>query len=304
MNVEQYNSLYSRHERSKFINNLAQTLRYTVGFRFLKRTNTGSGTGKKKKMRTEELSDEEIRAKVGHALRDLSIAMEQEGENQVIPESKVPRPSPYKKQDKKFQHPEPLRIVSSSSSCCETITSSMDGTVEEDRKLSALPCPSSQVPSSDRIAPIQGQETARRVSSLSAESSTMDGKAEEGQDIKEKSSKAVLRDEACNNGNKLKAFQLDIEEACQSLLKHPPTHLIPTSFDDDITHYEDEDYYEMINDLWTNNDNSSRHARSIGTLSFDGSGCGSTSYSHDMMSLTSSCCLSDAMETLSLVSSS
>lgn len=65
MNLEKYEQLGTRHERSKFIANLAVTLRREAGFRFIKRKDNC----------LEELTTDEVRAKVGHALRDLSATL-------------------------------------------------------------------------------------------------------------------------------------------------------------------------------------------------------------------------------------
>ncbi|KAL3927899.1 MAG: hypothetical protein SGBAC_012885 [Bacillariaceae sp.] len=63
MNLEKYDNLTNRTERGKFIVSLARTLKEDVGFRFVRIS---------KKTGRVELSDEEVRAKIGHALRDLS----------------------------------------------------------------------------------------------------------------------------------------------------------------------------------------------------------------------------------------
>jgi hypothetical protein len=60
MNIEKYEQLISRYERSDFITSLSNTLRNEVGFRFLKKSGKGYIS----------LSDDEVRAKIGHALRD------------------------------------------------------------------------------------------------------------------------------------------------------------------------------------------------------------------------------------------
>mmetsp|Transcript_22347 Transcript_22347/g.55272 ORF Transcript_22347/g.55272 Transcript_22347/m.55272 type:complete len:415 (-) Transcript_22347:453-1697(-) len=63
MNVAKYDTITNRTERGKFIVGLARTFKEDVGFRFVRIS---------KKVGRVELSDEEIRAKIGHALRDLS----------------------------------------------------------------------------------------------------------------------------------------------------------------------------------------------------------------------------------------
>ncbi|CAJ1931628.1 unnamed protein product [Cylindrotheca closterium] len=65
MNLKKYDSLPNRTERGKFIFTLAQTLQEDAGFRFVRIS---------KKNGRVELTNEEIRAKIGHALRDLSKA--------------------------------------------------------------------------------------------------------------------------------------------------------------------------------------------------------------------------------------
>ncbi|CAJ1937966.1 unnamed protein product [Cylindrotheca closterium] len=64
MNVKKYDLLANRTERGKFIVELSRTLREEAGYRFFRVS---------KKNGKVELSDDEIRAKIGHALRDLSI---------------------------------------------------------------------------------------------------------------------------------------------------------------------------------------------------------------------------------------
>lgn len=64
MNVKKYDALPNRTERGKFIVELSRTLRDDAGYRFFRMS---------KKAGKVELSDDEIRAKIGHALRDLSI---------------------------------------------------------------------------------------------------------------------------------------------------------------------------------------------------------------------------------------
>jgi hypothetical protein len=66
MNVKKYDAIRSRNERSKFIVAMAHTLKHEVGFRFLRNKKGGEQV---------ELTTEEIRAKIGHALRDLSIPL-------------------------------------------------------------------------------------------------------------------------------------------------------------------------------------------------------------------------------------
>ncbi|KAL3926436.1 MAG: hypothetical protein SGBAC_013475, partial [Bacillariaceae sp.] len=65
MNVKKYDALPSRTERGNFIYDLAETLKEDAGFRFIRIS---------KKNGRVELTGEEVRAKIGHALRDLSKA--------------------------------------------------------------------------------------------------------------------------------------------------------------------------------------------------------------------------------------
>eukprot|EP00980_Cylindrotheca_fusiformis_P022779 scaffold9748_cov111-Cylindrotheca_fusiformis.AAC.2 len=66
LNVKKYDSIATRTERSKFIISLARTLKHDVGFRFLRILKNGEKV---------ELPEEEVRAKIGHALRDLSTSL-------------------------------------------------------------------------------------------------------------------------------------------------------------------------------------------------------------------------------------
>lgn len=292
MNVEKYNSIHSRIERSKFIASLAQTLRYEVGFRFLKRTSGGENNSG-----TAELSDDEIRAKVGHALRDMAAAIQQNGEDKATPESKVPRPGPYKKQDKSFEQ-EPLRIVSSSS--LEAMSSSgpsstLDETTAEqqqqDNKPTSAPL-SSQV-SSDRLTSIQEQDTMDSAAPDQVRSCSspplhlMSSKLPTANDMmtplisnKDKGTNAISQDED-------DYFPLDIEDACHRLLE-PIHHMIPSL--DDHDDFEMDDFWTTIEPL---NDHSVLSIAKSSNMSIGASSC-------DMMSLPSY--VSDAMETLSLVS--
>eukprot|EP00980_Cylindrotheca_fusiformis_P001860 scaffold417_cov97-Cylindrotheca_fusiformis.AAC.3 len=66
MNVKRYDSIATRSERGNFILSLAHTLKDDVGFRFLRILKNGEKV---------ELTEEEARAKIGHALRDLSASL-------------------------------------------------------------------------------------------------------------------------------------------------------------------------------------------------------------------------------------
>lgn len=65
MNVKKHDALPSRTERGNFIFDLAETLKEDAGFCFIRIS---------KKNGRVELRGEEVRAKIGHALRDLSKA--------------------------------------------------------------------------------------------------------------------------------------------------------------------------------------------------------------------------------------
>jgi hypothetical protein len=314
MNVEKYNSMRSRHQRSKFIASLAQTMRYEVGFRFLKRKGG-------KNAQTVELSDDEIRAKIGHALRDLSSTMQQDSNGRnanANPESKVPRPGPYIKQDKKA-----LRMVSSASSL-ETM-SSAQSTLDGTTKLAAsmpTPCPtpvtvssssSAQVKSSltpSSVATIQEHHwNAEKAAAAAAAAAVPDQVRSCSPPLHLMLSKFPLAEENTTplhsnllvNKNamvtpdeqdynwKLPLYPLEIGEACQTLLNPPPTYLIPSLDDED----EMDDFWRT-SELVQNEDSPLAPRSRTANMSI-GSNC-------DNMSLPSSCCLSDAMETLSLVS--
>ncbi|KAL3927900.1 MAG: hypothetical protein SGBAC_012886 [Bacillariaceae sp.] len=306
MNVEKYNSMRSRHERSKFIANLAQTMRYEVGFRFLKKKTQG-------KVGVGELSDDEIRAKIGHALRDLSTNMQQNRGDQAV-ESKVPRPGPYKKQDKKA-----LRIVSSSSSLetmgtMSSAQSTLDGSgaqeEEETKKKKIKPDTVSAAPpitvQSALMANIQQQQQKLEACAspdllrsfsdpsplhltptlfqVAEEETTTPLKSNLDKSILTK--KTIALDEQENNNN-LRLYPLDVGEACKSLLNPPPLNLIPSLDEDD----------ELFDDFWRTSELRNENSALAASAMSIGSGC-------DNLSLPSSCCLSDVMETLSLVSSS
>eukprot|EP00980_Cylindrotheca_fusiformis_P015027 scaffold4140_cov81-Cylindrotheca_fusiformis.AAC.4 len=66
MNLKKYESITKRNDRGKFIASLANTLKHEAGFRFLRILKNGEQV---------ELTEEEVRAKIGHALRDLSTSL-------------------------------------------------------------------------------------------------------------------------------------------------------------------------------------------------------------------------------------
>eukprot|EP00980_Cylindrotheca_fusiformis_P001863 scaffold417_cov97-Cylindrotheca_fusiformis.AAC.6 len=81
MNVKRYDSIATRSERGKFIISLAHTLKDDVGFRFFRILKNGEKV---------ELTEEEARAKIGHALRDLSASL-REGTSKPPNKPKIAR---------------------------------------------------------------------------------------------------------------------------------------------------------------------------------------------------------------------
>ena len=310
MNVEKYNALRSRHERSKFIASLAHTMRYEVGFRFLKKK---SG----KTSETIDLSDDEVRAKIGHALRDLSTVLRENGEDEGSPDSRVPRPGPYKKQDKK------LESVRSSSSLDTVSTGNTENEHDEKppaRTVSPTPTP---VPSysQDKTASMstkKGQEAVYsnkaalpdQVRSLSPPVEQMAQVSLYAEEITPLQSNKVksVRKMFGNDQENLKLFPLEVGEACESFLSPPPESMVPSLDDDDEL---DEFWtHEELQNERSANDRSGRSQMtniSIATFDLQNERSGRSqrtamSVGTFDMSLNSSCCLSDAIETLSLVS--
>eukprot|EP00980_Cylindrotheca_fusiformis_P030962 scaffold25685_cov127-Cylindrotheca_fusiformis.AAC.4 len=97
LNVKRYDSIATRSERANFIASLAHTLKEDVGFRFLRILKNGEQV---------ELTEEEVRAKIGHALRDLSTALRTKGTSQ--PPNK-PTTSRRKKKAKPSNKPKTTR---------------------------------------------------------------------------------------------------------------------------------------------------------------------------------------------------
>eukprot|EP00526_Cylindrotheca_closterium_P013946 CAMPEP_0113631676 /NCGR_PEP_ID=MMETSP0017_2-20120614/16461_1 /TAXON_ID=2856 /ORGANISM="Cylindrotheca closterium" /LENGTH=346 /DNA_ID=CAMNT_0000542195 /DNA_START=62 /DNA_END=1102 /DNA_ORIENTATION=+ /assembly_acc=CAM_ASM_000147 len=308
MNVEKYNALRSRHERSKFIANLAHTMRYEVGFRFLKKK---SG----KNSETVDLTDEEVRAKIGHALRDLSTVLRENAAEEGSPDSRVPRPGPYKKQDKDLE----LQAVSSSDSV-ETLraanTSSLQHKYAKPQARMGTPSPAPVSSSSQDIINTTSMMTAIKeqqeasspnpaapdqVRSASPTAVPQAGEATPLHSNQVKSIKKIFG----NHQENLELFHLEVGEACQSLLSPPPETLLPPPLDDD---YDDLDEYWTHSELQNERSGRShRTAMSIATLDMQNERSGrsqrtSMSVGTFDMSIGSSCCLSDAIETLSLVS--
>jgi hypothetical protein len=231
MNVEKYGSLRSRYERSKFIASLAQTMKYEAGFRFLKR----------KGGQQIELSDEEIRAKIGHAIRDLSTALRQNASTQDA-DSRVPRPLPYKIQDK------------------EQI---------ETFKPTPMPTPAPQLSS---LLPLQTGDVVETTNDNERDESKIPASIFSGTKLSE-----ILSEE--------ELFPLEIGEAYRSLISPVDMDLLP-SFDED----EDmtpEEPSSMV-----------QHVTALGAV-----GAGDEDEVNCDTSLPSSCCLSDALEILSLADS-
>jgi len=304
MNVENYNSLQTRHERSKFISTLGQTLRYDVGFRFLKRK------GGNKNPTQVELTDDEIRAKIGHALRDLSTSMQEAHGEETSVEAKVPRPLPYKKQ-------EPLKTFSSFTPTNTTTTTVVPQQAANTNVnvaaavLMPLPPPmhSHQAPTTivpynqereDKKIPLPGRLLScapppPRALSLTKFKSFASLESTPMQLNQAKSLAAKMP----NFGDD-KMFPLEIGSACHNLLVAPPMGLLP-SLDD-----EDE-----LDDFWRHSEvqehltTYSAIASAVATARGFGSIGASMSIgaSIDTGSCDMSMCLSDAIETMSLVSS-
>ncbi|CAJ1950074.1 unnamed protein product [Cylindrotheca closterium] len=327
MNVEKYNGMRSRHERSKFITSLAQTMRYEVGFRFLKRK------GGAKNAQTVELTDDEIRAKIGHALRDLSSTMKEEGNGRTTtPESKVPRPGPYKKQDKKA-----LRMVSSSASLVTmssaSTMSSAQSTLDGTKPTASMPtpCPAPVTASSAQIkvssapivATIQGQVTLENAEKAGAAPDQVRSSSPPVQLMLSKLPLAEQETTPLQSNPVVDNFktvspeaeqekgkfpyhpfldhivgeqgcqQMSLLDACQqSLLNPPPMYLIP-SLDE-----EDE-----LDDFWRTSELlQNEHSALAPTNTRSNRSMSVGSYCCDTISLPSSACLSDTMmENLSLV---
>lgn len=70
MNIKEYQKLSTRKERETFLSNLTLALKNDVGFRFLKQEGD----------KYVEISSDKSRAKIGHALRDLSNSLRAEQE--------------------------------------------------------------------------------------------------------------------------------------------------------------------------------------------------------------------------------
>lgn len=237
MNVEKYDSLRSRHERSKFIASLAQTMKYEVGFRFLKR----------KGGEQLELTDEEVRAKIGHALRDLSTSLRENASNQDA-DSRVPRPLPYKKQDK------------------DQIKTFIKPTTH----LNSLPASLQTAEISSRFEACQTIHPAE-ISPVT------------------KPSEIVSDDDL--DGILFPLEPLEMGDACRSLLSQVPMDLLPS--------LDEEDCFPTLPEETTSMAPIQARTTSTSTASTAG---GFGDDANCDTSLPSSCCLSDAMETLSLVS--
>jgi len=306
MNVEKYDALHSRHERSKFIASLAHTMRYEVGFRFLKKNGKNS--------ETVDLTDDEVRAKIGHALRDLSTVLrETGGDDGSNADSKVPRPGPYKKQDKQFKtennrEPEAARATPSPAPMFSS-SSSQDKTPQS----AAIPEEDSQkMPAPDQV----------RSSTPQVVLSSMPRSEEQITPFKSYQHKNVSKmfDQEHEH---LKIFPLEVGQACQSLLNHPSQSILH-SLDDDLDEFWTHEQLQNERsgrsqrtamsigtfDLHSNNERSGRSQRSatsIGTLDLLSNNERSGRSQRSAMSVSTfdaslnSSCLSDALETMSFV---
>ena len=320
MNVEKYNSLKSRHERSKFIASLAHTMRYEVGFRFLKKKNG-------KNSETIDLTDDEVRAKIGHALRDLSTVLRENGADETNSEdAKVPRPGPYKKQDKQALQ---TAVSSESLETVPTENLASAASIEEDCK------PAAPVSSAAALSPVQEDQESNGKKKKKKKKKKFSEAAAAAPDQVRSSSppleqlisssadlllaheevtplksnqqiKSLSKIFDSHNHEDLKLFPLEVGNACESLLAPPAESLLP-SLDDDLDGDEYWTHAELQNERSSRR--SQRTAMSIGTFDMlsntEQSGRSqrtAMSVGTFDMSLNSSCCLSDAIETLSLVS--
>lgn len=81
MNVDRYNNSDGRHRKGLFIGSLVHTFRHTIGARFFKLKNG----------QLIELTERQIRQKVGHALRDVLAFQESQNQQQkrILKETKM-----------------------------------------------------------------------------------------------------------------------------------------------------------------------------------------------------------------------
>ena len=285
MNVEKYNSMRSRHERSKFIASLAHTMKYEVGFRFLKRGKNPS--------ETSELTDDEVRAKIGHALRDLSTVLrgeeeedqeEDQQQEQKSLDSKVPRPGPYKKSDK----------TALSCALGDKVTS-----------CSVPLIPNNDINITSMASPQEPSAKPDPVRSCSTPPPTQEPNTQQVllQDTKTplKSNKKTLQDKL--ELQDLKLFPLEVGQQSSSF------QLSCSSFqlqDDDDEYYDEDEYWTHAELERERSNRSQRTAMSVGTFDLQQQHSNRSqrtfcSVGTFDMSLDSSC-ISDGLETLSLVS--
>lgn len=95
MNVDEYNNSQGRHRKGLFIGSLVDTLQHQVGVRFFKL----------KGGQLIELTDRQIRQKVGHALRDvLAFQESQQKQQQQIQKQQQQRQQQIRKQHQEQEH--------------------------------------------------------------------------------------------------------------------------------------------------------------------------------------------------------
>ncbi|KAL3938247.1 MAG: hypothetical protein SGBAC_006806 [Bacillariaceae sp.] len=293
-------------------------MRYEVGFRFLKKKNSG------KNGETVDLTDDEVRAKIGHALRDLSTVLRENGGDEGSPDSRVPRPGPYKKQDKQLHS-------DCSSESLDTLPTGNDTAEECDAKPAArivsppsAPVSSSFVDKTAFMATYQEEQKASKsktaatpdqVRSLSPPIEQMANLplSTDKTPLKSNQVKSLKKKLGGKDKENLKLFTLEVGDACESLLSPPPESLLPPlDYDDDLDEYWT--HAELQNERsghsrsgHSRSGRSHRTAMSIGTFELANERSGRSqrtamSVGTFDMSLNSSCCLSDAVETISLVS--
>lgn len=302
MNVEKYNALQTRHERSKFIASLAQTLRYDVGFRFLKRNG-----GKINPDDQAELTDDEIRAKIGHALRDLSTSMREARGEEMSVEAKVPRPLPYKKQEMKKEQlktfPSPIPTPSAITVVPIQRTETDNATIPAGVLMPPPPAIHSHRAATISVPSIREREDKKmcapdkvrssappsRVLSNFKTFASLESTPLQSNQTKSLANRIMMPKSA--DEDDLKMFPLEIGEACQSLLVPSPLGGLPSLDDEDD-----------LDDFWRHSE-FQQHPTSYSAAILRGSGSVGASVDTGSCDMSfSSCCLSDAIESMSLVS--